>query len=58
MSLVTDGSNSTYNGKNIYREVAKDAKDVKNKRVCLNARSTRFPSRPSRLGGSKFLVPA
>ncbi len=30
-ALVTKESNSTHNGKNIYREGAKDAKDVKNK---------------------------
>ena len=29
--LVTEESNSRHNGKNIYREVAKYAKDVKNK---------------------------
>ena len=33
VSLVTKESNSTQNGKKIYREDAKDAKDVKTKKI-------------------------
>jgi hypothetical protein len=51
---LTTESNSTQNGKNIYCEGARSAKDVKKREFCFN---TRFTSRSLRLRVSKVLVP-
>ena len=46
-----------HNGKNIYREGAKNAQDVKIKGFMLFQDLLRFSLRPLRLNGSKVLVP-
>jgi hypothetical protein len=53
-ALVNKELNSTQNGKNIYREGARNAKDVKNKEDFALLRDPQYlPSRPSRLRGKK-----